>query len=97
MSFANARQRPLLAMIDEEASAEEARVTVVLGWDDKAFEGEAVGEADDSSRPRLVGEATLRAVERVAEGRIMLDLTAVGTTSLGDSQIAMAQAARQVG
>ena len=91
MSFANARQRPLLAMIDEDDTGQEARVTVVLGWDDKAFEGEAVGDVDHTSRPRLVGEATLRAVERVAEGRIMLDLTAVGTTSLGESQVAMAQ------
>ena len=78
-------------MIDEEDLGDEARVTVVLGWDDKAFEGEASGDLDEAARPRLVGEATLRAVERVAEGRILLDLTAVGTTNLGDAQIAMAQ------
>ena len=42
-------------------------------------------------RPRLVGEATLRAVERVTEGRLVLDLTAVATTDLGDARIAMAQ------
>ncbi len=97
MSFANARQRPLLAMIDEEDTGAEARVTVVLGWDDKAFEGEAIGRPDESSRPRLVGEATLRAIELVAEGRVILDLTAVGTTSLGDSQVAMAQVSLDTG
>lgn len=91
MSHGNTRQRPLLAMIDEDDSGEEARVTVVLGWDDKAFEGEATGSLDNSTRPRLVGEATLRAVERVAEGRLMLDLTAVGTAALGESQVAVAQ------
>ena len=85
------RQRPLLAMIDEDDTGEEARVTVVLGWDDKAYEGEATGSIELNHRPRLIGEATLRAVERVAEGRIMLDLTAVGTTSLGGAQVAMAQ------
>ena len=74
MNFANSKQRPLLAMIDEDAPGDEARVTVVLGWDDKAFEGEATGSSDNSSRPRLVGEATLRAVELVAEGRVTLDL-----------------------
>lgn len=78
-------------MIDEDPTAEEVRVTVVLGWHDKAFEGEAVGSADPALRPRLVGEATLRAVERVAEGRMILDLTAVGTTDLGGTQVAMAQ------
>ena len=88
---AQTRQRPLLAMIDEDDTGEEARVTVVLGWDDKAYEGEATGSTELTHRPRLIGEATLRAVERVAEGRIMLDLTAVGTTSLGQAQVAMAQ------
>jgi len=83
--------RPLLAMIDEEPAADEVRVTVVLGWQDKAFEGEAVGGPDPSLRPRLVGEATLRAIERVVEGRLILDLTAVGTTDLGDAHVAMAQ------
>lgn len=91
MTFPSSRQRPLLAMIDEDDSGDEIRVTVVLGWDDKAFEGEATGSVEQSARPRLIGEATLRAVERVAEGRVMLDLTAVGTTDLGESQVAMAQ------
>ncbi len=83
--------RPLLAMIDEDTKAEEVRVTVVLGWQDRAFEGEAVGDPDPALRPRLVGEATLRAIERVSEGRLILDLTAVGTTDLGVAQVAMAQ------
>ena len=91
MTIANTRQRPLLAMIDEDDSGDEAHVTVVLGWHDKTFEGEAVGALDEATRPRLVGEATLRAVEQVAQGRVVLDLTAVGTTRLGDSQVAMAQ------
>lgn len=85
------RNRPLLAMIDEEMEDDEVRVTVVLGWQDRAFEGEALGGSDDGLRPRLVGEATLRAVERVAAGRLLLDLTAVATTDLGDTRIAMAQ------
>ena len=85
------RNRPLLAMIDEEQQDGSVRVTVVLGWQDRAFEGEAYGEPDDVLRPRLVGEATLRAVERVADGRLVLDLTAVATTDLGDARIAMAQ------
>lgn len=85
------RKRPLLAMIDEEQQADNVRITVVLGWQDKAFEGEATGSPDDVDRPRLVGEATLRAIERVAEGRLVLDLAGVATTDLGDARIAMAQ------
>lgn len=78
-------------MIDENPADDGIRITVVLGWHDRAFEGEAFGVPDPASRPRLVGEATLRAVERVTEGRVVLDLTAVATTDLGDSQVAMAQ------
>ena len=85
------RNRPLLAMIDEELADDDVKVTVVLGWQDRAFEGEAHGDADDALRPRLVGEATLRAAERVAAGKLLLDLTAVATTDLGDARIAMAQ------
>ena len=85
------RKRPLLAMIDEEQQDDGVRITVVLGWQDKAFEGEATGSPAEVDRPRLVGEATLRAVERVAEGRLVLDLAGVATTDLGDARIAMAQ------
>lgn len=85
------RNRPLLAMIDEEADDDGVRVTVVLGWQDRAFQGEATGAAEPALRPRLVGEATLRAAERVAGGQLLLDLTAVATTDLGDARIAMAQ------
>lgn len=91
MTVGSIRRRPMLVMINEDDSGDEVRVTVALGWHDKAFEGEAIGSLDEAIRPRLVGEATLRAVEQVAEGRVVLDLTAVGTTSLGDSQVAMAQ------
>ncbi len=78
-------------MIDEVQENDEVRVTVVLGWQDQAFEGTANGQSSASARARLVGEATLRAVERVVDGRLMLDLTAVATTDLGDARIAMAQ------
>jgi len=39
----------------------------------------------------MVGEATLRAVESVTRGRIRLHLRAVASTSLGETQVAMAQ------
>jgi hypothetical protein len=78
-------------MIDENPVEDGVRVTVVLGYQDRAFEGEAVGIPNPASRARLVGEATLRAVERVTDGKVVLDLTAVATTALGGSQVAMAE------
>lgn len=83
--------RPAIVQIDEHTTDEEASVTISLSWQDEHFFGTATGAPDPEARARLVGEATLRAVEEVAEKRISLQLEAVATTELGATQIAMAQ------
>lgn len=83
--------RPAIVQIDEHTTDEETTVTISLSWQDEHFFGTASGSPEDSSRARLVGEATLRAVEEVTEQRISLQLEAVATTELGETQIAMAQ------
>jgi hypothetical protein len=85
------RNRPAIVQIDEHTNDEETSVTISLSWQDEHFFGTAIGSSDASARPRLVGEATLRAVEEVAEQRIKLHLEAVATTDLGGTTIAMAQ------
>lgn len=84
-------QRPALARFEEDVAGEDAHVTVTLTWDDADFVGESTGSAEPHARPRLIGEATLRAVERIANGRLTLDLAAVATTDLGASRVAIAQ------
>jgi len=84
-------ERPAIVHISEIPIDDHTRVTITLSWQDAEFSGEAVGPSDPAVRPRLVGEATLRAVERVADNRIRLGLKAVATTDLGTAQIAMAQ------
>ena len=83
--------RPAIVQIDEHTTDEETTVTISLSWQDEHFFRNATGSPDESSRARLVGEATLRAVEEVTERRISLQLEAVATTELGETQIAMAQ------
>ena len=83
--------RPAIVQIDEHTTDQEASVTISLSWQDEQFFGTATGNPDDDSRARLVGEATLRAVEEVTEKRVRLQLEAVATTELGETQIAMAQ------
>ncbi len=83
--------RPAIVQIDEHTTDEETTVTISLSWRDEHFFGTASGSPDESSRARLVGEATLRAVEEVTEQAISLQLEAVATTELGETQIAMAQ------
>jgi hypothetical protein len=64
--------RPAIVQIDEHTTDEEATVTISLSWQDEHFFGTATGSPDQASRARLVGEATLRAVEAVAEKRIAM-------------------------
>ena len=84
-------ERPAIVRIHETDTPDMARVTITLSYHDAEYVGIATGDAGMAARPRLVGEATLRAVEDVAEHRIRLNLEAVATTSLGMSQVAMAQ------
>ncbi len=84
-------ERPALAMIDERVDEDSCSVEVTLEFGEEPFTGSAEGDADQGLRPRLVGEATLRAVELVVGGRVRLDLAAIGTTDLGPVRIALAQ------
>ncbi|NNF70296.1 MAG: hypothetical protein HKN01_11035 [Acidimicrobiia bacterium] len=85
------RQRPAIVKIAEKSETTETTVTITLDWNDEEHHGTASGPADDSHRPRIIGEATLRAVESVTEGALDLDLAAIATTPLGELQVAMAQ------
>jgi hypothetical protein len=84
-------ERPAIIRISENVDGEDARVMITLAWGDMAFHGEAIGSSGNEHRARLVGEATLNAVEKVTEGRIHLDLEAVATQDLGIVQVALAQ------
>lgn len=83
--------RPAILHLDESADGDRARVVLTLIWDDEQYSGESAGNADPEQRPRLVGEATLRAIEAVAGGSIRLELEAVATAPLGPVRVAMAQ------
>jgi len=83
--------RPAIVSIEETEDNDHSRVVITLAWHNDRYSGEAVGLSDPALRPRLVGEATLRAVESVAANRVKLRLGAVATTELGPSQVAMAQ------
>ncbi|MCP3973755.1 MAG: hypothetical protein GY720_04605 [bacterium] len=84
-------QRAAIVGIQETSENGEASVTITLTYEDAEFSGHATGSASVSARPRIVGEATLRAVESVTNGRLQLTLDAIATTDLGESRVAMAQ------
>lgn len=89
--FAERPERAAIVGIQESAENGEANVVITLTYHDEEFRGEAKGSAAVSARPRIVGEATLRAVESVTGGRLKLTLHAIATTDLGESRVAMAQ------
>ena len=84
-------ERPAIIRISETEDGDDARVMITLEWGEITFHGEAIGSSSPEHRARLVGEATLNAVEKVTEGRIHLDLEAVATQDLGIVQVALAQ------
>jgi hypothetical protein len=84
-------QRPALAMLDEQVTDNEAQVRIVLAWNDVPYDGDSIGSSDGAARPRLVGEATLRAVERIIGDGTHLDLSGVATTDLGTARVAIAE------
>lgn len=88
-------ERPFLGTIDQRLQGDRATVSVTLGWAEDMYEGSAQGSADTSQRARLVGEATLRAIETMSAGRARYDLTAVGTSDLGPVKIALVQVREQ--
>ena len=83
--------RPAIVQIHESDAEGAVQIKITLSYRDAHYVGIATGDPSLTTRPRLVGEATLRAVEEVAENRVRLNLDAVATTSLGEAQIAMAQ------
>ena len=89
--FGERPERAAIVGIQEMAENGEANVMITLTYHDEEFSGTATGSASASARPRIVGEATLRAVESVTGGRLKLSLDAIATTDLGESRVAMAQ------
>ena len=79
-SFGARPERAAIVGIQETSENGVARVQITLTYSDAEYSGEAEGSASVSARPRIVGEATLRAVEAVTNGRLRLTLDAIATT-----------------
>jgi hypothetical protein len=83
--------RAVIISIDEVAEDGDAMVTLTLDWKGGLVQGAAVGGDDPRERPRLVGEAALRAIEALSTRDLTLELLAIASTSLGAHRVALAQ------
>lgn len=75
--------RPVLLRIKESTDQTRATLTVTLGWQDGEHVGSASGPDAASARLRLVGEATLHAMESIFTETPPLALDSIGTASVG--------------
>lgn len=81
--------RPVLRSVDVDLG-DLVTVTVALEMEGRGYEGRAEGAIDTTARARVVGEATLRALESVI-GTGKFELAAVGTSTLDEITIALVQ------
>jgi hypothetical protein len=83
--------RAIITSIKEYPEGPSTTVTVTLTWSGEQFSGSASGPAAASARLRIIGEATLRALEEVLGGGPPLALDAIATTSVGVRPVVVAQ------
>ncbi len=83
-------ERAQILGIREEPEGSRTSITVTLGWQGDQYSGTASGPAVASARMRLVGEATLRALEEVLGGGQPLALDAIGAPAVGMRNVIVA-------
>ena len=76
-------ERPVIVGIQEEPDGSRLTVRVTLGWQQSDHVGIASGPAATSARLRLVGEATIGALESLYPDIPPLALDSVGTAAVG--------------
>ncbi len=84
------KQRPILVGIREIPDGARVTVNVTLGWQSEEYVGSAYGPKASSTRMRLIGEATLHALEALYPGGPPLALDSIGPASVGMRTVVVA-------
>lgn len=87
---AQAESRPRLVSIRDDSDGPRTTVIVTLGWQNGEHTGSATGPIAGSARLRLVGEATLDALDRIFINLPPLVLDSIGIATVGMRRIAVA-------
>ncbi len=83
-------ERARVVGIRETPEGNRSTMTVTLEWQGEQYTGSATGPAAASARLRLVGEATLRALEQTHTGLPPLALDAIGAPAVGMRTVVVA-------
>lgn len=90
--------RPAIIDISETPQGGRTRISVTLSWQNEQFVGETTGPTAETTRQRLVGEATLRALEQaISDEEIGLALAAIERAAIANRPVALAMIAMVVG
>ncbi len=82
--------RPSILDITETADGNHLEIAVSLGWHSEVYSGASTGPQSLETRPRLVGEATLRALEHALNGDVALALANIENVPVGPRTITLA-------
>lgn len=85
-----AKQRPALVEVEDEPNGARTTITVTLAYQDEEHTGVGSGPVAGSARLRLVGEATLKALQSIFPNAPALALDGVGTTAIGMRSVMIA-------
>lgn len=88
--IAPAKQRPALVEVEDEPNGARTTITVTLSYQDEEHTGVGSGPVAGSARLRLVGEATLKALQSIFPNAPALALDGVGTTAIGMRSVMIA-------
>jgi hypothetical protein len=82
--------RPAVKDVAESVSGSRISVTVELAWHDERIVGTATGPAAQSTKLRMVAEATLNALEQALDEDVAFGVSAVDITNVGAHLVAIA-------
>lgn len=83
-------ERPSIEEIVEIPAGSRVERQVKLGWRNEIFVGSSTGPAAHETRPRLVGEATLKALEQAIGGDVAFALSNIDQLSIGPRLVMVA-------
>lgn len=84
------RHRPVIVSIREEPDGSRVNVFVTLGWQSEEHVGSTTGPSAASARLRLVGEATLNALDALYPTLPPLALDSIGEAGVGMRKVVIA-------
>ena len=83
--------RPVIVDVSEQLDGSHSQVAVTLSWQGESLVGEVGGAAGQTSRNRLIAEATLAALRQALQETTAFGVSSVDLTNLGGNPVAIAQ------